>query len=73
MAKKGNNDYVWVDAGEDKSTGSEAREVGRNRNLVFVVWIMKHIPTKGKLQPAGLAWVLTRVQQVPGGGYGELP
>lgn len=68
LIKKGNKIIRWAYTGEDEAVAKKAVESARNSSVVSPLWIVRRSEGKQRVEPCGLALVLMKSQQVPGGG-----
>jgi len=68
LIKKGSKALRWEYTGEDVEVAKKAVEIARNSSVVYPLWIVRRSDSRKRLEPCGLALVLMKAQQVPGGG-----
>lgn len=68
LIKKANKTFRWAYTGEDEAVAQMAVESARTSSVVSPLWMVRHSEAKQRVEPCGLALVLMKSQQVPGGG-----
>ena len=72
VTKKKNTPYVWMYTGEDRKLVVSVLEAARNTTTTQLLWQVQFNTKKQRIEPTGLAVVLSKATQVPGGGQLEL-
>ena len=72
LTKKKTTPYVWMYKGEDRKLVVSVLEAARNTTTTQLLWQVQFNTKKQRIEPTGLAVVLSKATQVPGGGQLEL-
>lgn len=68
LVKKGSKQMKWDYQGENAAVVSRFVEAARRSSVAVPIWLVRHVAAKQRVEPHGLAVILLKAQQVPGGG-----
>lgn len=72
LSKKGGKTLKWEYTGPDKNVVKAALDAARTSTTLLISWMVKHEPSKTRVEPCGMCLVLPKGVALPGGGTWDL-